>query len=217
MSERSTEQLIADLASDAQAAKPLPAPWRRALITLAAIAVVGFVAIVLMADPSTLRARYAGREDMMALEMAAALATGALALTAAFFLAIPGRSRRWMLSPLLPFIAWISLSGMGCYRDLLGGATGAASGDGVDCLIFIVGASLVLGIPVLWLLARARPLEPLPVAAMAGLGVAALAAFLLQFFHPFTVTFLDLGMHLIAVLIVIGAAAMLNRRTLAPA
>jgi hypothetical protein len=69
----------------------------------------------------------------------------------------------------------------------------------------------------LWLLARARPIEPVPVALTAGLGIAALAAFLLQFFHPFAVTFLDLATHLAAVLLVVGAATLFNRRALAPA
>jgi len=49
-------------------------------------------------------------------------------------------------------------------------------------------------------------LAPLPVAAAGGLSVAATAAFTLQFFHPFDVTFMDLAVHLIAVAIVVFAA-----------
>ena len=36
--------------------------------------------------------------------------------------------------------------------------------------------------------------------------VAALAAFLLQFFHPFDVTFMDLSVHLVAVGIVVAVS-----------
>jgi apolipoprotein N-acyltransferase len=82
---------------------------------------------------------------------------------------------------------------------------------------FIVGSSLLLGVPLTWLLSRARPIEPLPVALLGGLGAAALGAFTLQFFHPFAVTFIDLSFHLVAIAIVVGLAAMLNQRTLSPA
>ena len=71
--------------------------------------------------------------------------------------------------------------------------------------------------PLLWLLSRARPIDPAPVALLGGLGAAALAAFLLQFFHPFQVTFIDLAFHLLAVTIVIGGAALVRRRALRPA
>jgi uncharacterized membrane protein len=52
---------------------------------------------------------------------------------------------------------------------------------------------------------------------LGGLGTAALAAFILQFFHPFAVTFVDLAFHLMAIAIVVSAAALLKRRTLSPA
>jgi len=39
----------------------------------------------------------------------------------------------------------------------------------------------------------------------------------LQFFHPFAVTFIDLAVHLFAILIVVGAVGLLNRRALDPA
>jgi hypothetical protein len=74
-----------------------------------------------------------------------------------------------------------------------------------------------LGAPLLWRLSRASPIEPLPVALLGGLGAAALAAFLLQFFHPFAVTFIDLAVHLVSIGLVVGVAALLRRRTLSPA
>jgi hypothetical protein len=58
------------------------------------------------------------------------------------------------------------------------------------------------------MLRRAYPIAPLPVAALGTLGVAASAATLLQFFHPFDITVLDLGFHLAAVgfIVFLGAA-----------
>ncbi len=54
-------------------------------------------------------------------------------------------------------------------------------------------------------------------ALLGGLGVAAVSAITLQFFHPFAVTFLDLGMHFLAILIVVGIVGLFHRRMLAPA
>jgi hypothetical protein len=150
--------------------------------------------------------------------MAAMLTTGVLAVTAAFFLAVPGRSRFWILLPLPPFSAWLLLSGLGCYEQLLrSGASGWELGESFHCLLFIVGTSILIGGPVAWRLSKARPIHPLPVAVAAGLGTAAFGAFLLQFFHPFAVTFLDLALHLTGILLVIGGAALFKNRALRPA
>jgi hypothetical protein len=109
-------------------------------------ALLSGVSIYLLSDVQMLLARHAGREELMALEMAAMLATGILAVVGAFFVAIPGRSRRWLLAPLAPFAAWLLLSGAGCYRELLhNGRSGLAVGHSVDCLIFIVTVSVVIG------------------------------------------------------------------------
>jgi hypothetical protein len=74
--------------------------------------------------------------------------------------------------------------------------------------MFILSISVPLSVGLLVFLNRARPLSPLKTAAMGALGVAALAAAALQFFHPFDVTFLDLGVHLgTIVLVVLGVSA----------
>ena len=69
----------------------------------------------------------------------------------------------------------------------------------------------------MWFLGRARSIAPLPVALLGGLGAAALAALLLQFFHPFGLTAIDLPIHFAAVLALVGLSALARRRTLAPA
>lgn len=218
MSEQATEALIETLAAEARPVRVLAPPLKRALALLGLAAVAGAAAIMLMGDMDGLADRYAGRESMMWLEMAAMLTTGLIAVTGAFFMAVPGRSRRWLLAPLPPLLIWIALSGMGCWRVLEQDGVGdLAFGHGMDCLVFILGTSLAVGPILVWRLSRARPIEPLPVALLAGLGTASLSAFLLSFFHPFAVTFVDLGVHLVAVALVVGALAALNRRALAPA
>ena len=218
MNERGTERLVEALAAEARPVTPLAPPLRRGLTTLAGLALAGALLVLLAGDVAVLRARYAGREWLMQAEMGAMLATAALAVTGAFFLSVPGRSRLWLVAPIPPFLAWLSLSGLGCYQDLLRlGPEGWGWGHGRGCLIFILAASLAIGLPLLWRLSRAHPVDPLPVALLGGLGAAALSAFLLQFFHPVGLTVIDLGVHVGAVLLVIGAAALARRRALAPA
>jgi len=61
-------------------------------------------------------------------------------------------------------------------------------------------------------LAMARLIDRTPdkaaVAGAGGLGVAALAAFFLQSFHPFDVTFMDLSVHMVAVCIVVAVSTL---------
>ena len=218
MNERSTDALVTALAAEARPVKPLAPPLRRAAMTLAPVALAGGVLVLAAGDVRGMLARYSGREAMMVVEMGAMLATALLAVTGAFLLSVPGRSRRWLIVPLPTFMLWVGTSGLGCYQDLLRrGPAGWGVGDGRDCLIFIVAASLPIGGLMLWRLSRARPIDPLPVALLGGLGAAALSAFLLQFFHPFELTVLDLGAHFAAVAFVVAIAALLRRRALAPA
>jgi hypothetical protein len=53
------------------------------------------------------------------------------------------------------------------------------------------------------------------VAALGTLGVAATSAFILQFFHPFDVTAIDLALHLAAVALVILVGTAWRRKLLA--
>ncbi|HVM36840.1 MAG TPA: NrsF family protein [Sphingomicrobium sp.] len=212
------DALIDALASDAQPVRPLRSPLKRALSWLIAVAALSGALIPAVADVGQLAARYSGREALMVVELSAMLATASLAILGAFFIAIPGRSRRWLLAPVAPFLAWLLLAGAGCFQLFAStGSTGGGVADSLDCLFFILLASLLLGAPLIWLLARARPLEPLPVALLGGLGTAALAAFMLQFFHPFAVTFVDLAVHVLAIALVVAASALLNRRALSAA
>lgn len=217
MSRVPIETLIASLAASAPPVRPLAPPLWRGLGALALFAVVGAGLILLFGDARGLALRYSGRELLMMLEMGAMLLTGVLAVLGAFFVSIPGRSQRWLFAPLPSFALWIGLSGLGCYQDLLRtGPGGWALGHSMDCLTFLLGTAVLVGLPLFWWLSRARPVNPLPVAAIGGLGAAALAAFLLQFFHPFALTVVDLAVHFLAVLLIVTVTTLSRRRTLAP-
>ncbi|MCY7398144.1 MAG: NrsF family protein [Sphingomonas bacterium] len=218
MTVRQTDALIDALSAAASPVERLAPPLTRALGALAGLALVGLIAILLMSNGDPLAMRGAGGEKQAGLELAAALLAGVLAVVAAFYVAIPGRSRAWLVVPLPALALWMGLSGLGCWRDLARyGSSGWDLGHSMDCFAFIIVASLVLGLPLAWRLSRAAPINPLPVALLGSLGIAALSAFLLQFFHPFAVTFLDLAVHLVAVGVVILLASLTRRPMLRPA
>lgn len=205
-----TSKLIDTLAADATPVRRLKPPLVRAGLWLLGVLVLGVVAILLFSNLAVFSER--ARDPKLMLELAGTLATGIAAVIAAFFLSLPDRSRGWALLPLPPLALWLASSGYACYRNWLHyGGNGWVIGESASCFAFILGFSLPLGLALFVFLRRARPLSPLPVAVVGGLGVAALAAFLLQFFHPFDVTVMDLGLHLAAVGLVMGAAAFAGR------
>jgi hypothetical protein len=203
---KSTEQLIADLSGGLTAVRPLRPPIVRALQWLAVAALLA-AALVLMiqSEPAAARLRHA--DPRLALELAATLITGIVSIIAAFHLAIPGRAGRWALAPLPSLLVWLACSGIGCLQYGFGTAN-------YDCFVFVVALSVPLALLLLWFLRRARPIAPLPVALIGGLGVAAVGAFVLQFVHPFDVTVLDLVVHAAAVAVVLIAFATAGRRVL---
>ncbi len=85
-------------------------------------------------------------------------------------------------------------------------------GESAACFAWIVGVSIPLGLGLLFVVRRAKPLNPAAPTVMGALGVAGIAAFVLQFFHPFDVTFMDLGLHVVAVALVITVATSFSQR-----
>jgi Negative regulator of sigma F len=125
------------------------------------------------------------------------------AVVAAFYLSLPDRGRFWVLLPIPPLMLWLASSGYGCYQNWIAyGPVGWRLGRSSDCFVFIIGMSIPVAVALYLVLRRALPLDPLRVMAVGGLGVAALAAATLQFYHPFDVTVVDLTVHVTAVLIV---------------
>ncbi len=212
-----TDRLIERLAWEAEPVRRLQPPLRRAAIWLAVVTAALAAAIFAFADLDVFARRAA--DEKMTLELVGTVLTGVLAIIAAFELSLPDRARSWALLPLPGLALWIASSGYSCWRHWLTyGPDGWEIGESWNCFRFILGASLPLAASLIFLLRRARPLTPLPCALMGGLGVAAIAAFALQFFHPFDVTFMDLAVHLVAVAIVIaavGAAERASERRLA--
>lgn len=205
-----TERLIDRLVAEAEPVRRLRPPALRALLWLLVIAALSALAILLFADLDTFARRAA--DPKLRLELIGTALTGIAAVVAAFELSLPDRASGWALLPIPPLVLWIASSGYSCYRHwIVFGPGGWEIGESTHCFRFILAVSVPLGVSLLVLLRRARPLAPVKVAAVGGLGVAAIAAFLLQFFHPFDVTFMDLAIHAAAVGIVVGTVSIGGR------
>jgi len=211
---RQTDNVIESLAAQLQPVRRLHSPLLRALLWLVVVGAVGGVLIARTAGAGIFLQRIAIAR--VAVENFATAATAICAIIAAFELSVPGRSPRWALLPVLPLSVWLGVSTLGCLQNgfSLHHADGLA-GESPHCFAFIAAASVPLAIALFWMLRRARPIAPLPVAALGTLGVAATAAFMLQFFHPFDITVIDLALHLAAIGLVIAIGTTWRRSLLA--
>lgn len=214
MTKSQTENLIESLAANASPVKPLSPPLQRAVLWVAGFSAVMIAAIWLSGNFAESAARFT--DITVRFEFAGALLTGLTALIAAFFVSLPDRSKLWLLFPVLPLGFWLLGSGYGCYLHLIEYGRGSwALGNSWNCIGFILGISLPSSIALYLALRRSTPLDPIAPLMVGGLGVAGLAAAALQFFHPFQITFLDLGAHVFAVAFVIAALTLFGRRRLA--
>ena len=204
-----TAQLIDELAAAARPVRRLRPPGWRAALWLIGFVALAAVLISALHAWSVPGAR--AQAGLMAAMVGAAL-TGAAAVLAAFNLALPDRSRWWMLAPLPGLALWLGASGVGCYHSwlLVGPQQSLALGESAHCFLFILGVSVPVSLALYLPLRRALPLYPLSVLLTGALGVAALTAVMLQFFHPFDITVMDLAAHLAAVLVAVGIAALLG-------
>jgi hypothetical protein len=206
-----TDDLIAELAAAAAPVRRLAPPMLRAAIWLGVVTAIFGLLILKLSNLPVFAHR--ASDPRMALELLATLGTGVAGVIAAFHLSVPDRPRAWALLPLPFALLWMGLSGLGCYASWAQqAANGWRLGESSQCFVFL----LVVGVPLAGGLVlsvrRARPLQPRLTATVGAVGAAALSAFVLQFFHPFDMTLLDLGAHLAALAILIALVAASNRR-----
>lgn len=208
------DRLIQGLAADLTPVRRLPAPALRALGWLGAVVAIA-VALAVFADLHAMWARITMAPDMW-LAVIGSIATAVLASIAAFELSLPDARRDWAWLPLPGVLLWIGASGFGCLRAwVLPDTHVAVMNESRDCLVFIIALSVPLSALMLLMLRRACPLQPGLTAAMGGLAVAAAAATLLNFFHPFDAAATDLAVHAFAVGLVVAANRLLGGRIFA--
>ncbi len=198
------DRLIRGLAADLKPVRRLPPPVLRAAAWLAAVVAIA-IALAAFANLDAVWQRISAAPDLWLAVLGSTL-TAILAAIAAFELSLPDAPRAWAALPLPAALLWVAASGLGCLRVWIVPQTHVASlAEARDCLIFIVSLSVPLSALLLWMLRRACPLQPGLTAAVGGLAVAAAAATLLNFFHPYDAAATDLSVHAVAVALVIAA------------
>ena len=208
-----TANLISALVADAPPVRRLRPPLVRAALWLGLAAVV-FVLLGMLLGHAPDEAGNSGLAARIGL--AASLLTGVLAAIAAVHVALPDRSPAWALLPLPSFVVWFAAVGYGCLTDWVGvGPGGLMWGMTAQCVAMAAVVGLPLGLAMLSMLRRARPLRPGLAAATAGLAVAALSATAHTLFHGADASVIVLILNLGPVALIAGLGVGLRSRTLA--
>lgn len=206
----SHEEMIGRLVGDLRPVRRTRPPLVDALLWTLAVAAFALV-FMPRVNFDALAARLTAAPDMW-LALAGSLVTMVLATIAAFILGLPDRDPRWALAPLPGLALWLGASGLGCLRAGLEAFGPIPTHEIIDCFAFIVGFSVLLSGLMLLLRRRAYSLRPTLNAAIAGLAASAAAASLLTLVHPFDATVVDLGVHFIAVGVVVVSNGIASRR-----
>lgn len=203
------DRLMSDLVADLRPVRRIGSPWLRASAWLAFVVIIASV-LAYYANMPAIRHRLITAPDMWMAVLGSTL-TAVLAAFATFQLGLPDRSPWWGFLPLPGLALWIGASGMGCARSwLVPGTTEISMTETGHCMMFIIALSVPLSVAIFVMLRRGYSLYPTLTGGMAGLAVAAAAATLLNFFHPFDAALDDLLVHATAVLLVVGANRMLG-------
>ncbi|MFM0176635.1 DUF1109 domain-containing protein [Paraburkholderia sediminicola] len=182
-----TSDLIDVLVADATPVRRLRPPVARAACWLLfAAAVMLFVGIA-----HGVRADLVVKlhQPLFATGVAAAVATGILAATAAFVASVPGRSRLWLLLPAPAFLTWVTTIGYGCLTNWVTiGPEGMSVGETARCFATLVLVGTPLSLAMLIMLRHVARLSPGPVTMAGSLAVAAITAVALSILHPLDAT-----------------------------
>jgi hypothetical protein len=214
MTANSHDELIRGLAAELQPVRRLPPPLFRALAWLAVLVALT-IALAAFANLDAVWQRISAAPDLWLAVIGSTL-TAVLAAVAAFELSLPDAPRAWALLPLPAALLWVGASGFGCLRVWIAPQSHVAvMSEARDCLMFIVFLSVPLSVLLLLMLRRAYPLYPGLTATIGGLSVAAAAATLLNFFHPYDAAATDLVVHAVAVALVVVANRLFGGRIFA--
>lgn len=203
-------QLIDLLSTELAPVKRLRPPFVRALTWLLAVGL--FLGIVVWVNGTRPDLGVQMQKIRFIAETAAILLTGIIAAFAAFTAAIPGAPRWTVLAPLPPLLLWLALLGQGCMDDI---ASGRFSWFiSTHCLVQIGWTGIVSGLPMLLMLRRAAPLHRLPLAVLAGLASASLAAFAMSLYHGYDTSIVVLISHGLILSILVTGFGLIGQVTL---
>lgn len=207
------DDLIGDLGADLRPVRRLYPPLVRAAAWLGLVAATALV-LASFADLPSIAYRLRYVPDMW-LAVLGSMLTTVLGAVAAFELSFPDRKLTWALLPLPGLILWIAGTGTGCLRAwVIPDIHPATILEAKVCFTFIVTLSIPLSVVMVLMIRRACPLRPNLTAATGGLAVAAAAATLLNFFHPYDAGATDIAVHIVAIALVIGLNRLFGGRLL---
>jgi hypothetical protein len=199
---RPIDTLIAELGADLRPVRRLMGPLARAGLWLAVVAAAA-AALASVADLRAIADRLSSVPDMWT-AVIGSVATMLLAAVATFELSLPDRHPAWAVLPLPALALWIMGTGLGCLRHgAIPDLHAASMRESGSCFTFIVVLSIPLSVLTVLMIRRACPLRPNLTAATGGLAVAAAAATLLNFFHPYDAGAIDMAVHAAAVALVV--------------
>jgi hypothetical protein len=216
-----TDDLILELARDANPVRRLPPPGRRAALWLALA--LPYAAFVIALSGSAPGLGQMAQNTRFLVEQAATLATAVTAAVAAFSLLVPGRSRRLAWLPLFPLAVWLLTLGQGCLADWRRlGPEGLSLRIDWDCFVPMFWIGLLPTVAMVVMLRRGAPLAPRQTMTLGALAIAALTNFALQLFHVGDVSIMVLVWHfgsavLFSALVGWLGAGLLSWRRLQPA
>lgn len=182
-----TSDLIDVLVADAAPVRRLRPPAARAACWLLFAAVV----MLFVGIAHGVRADLAVKlhQPLFTIGVAAAMATGILAATAAFLASVPGTSRHWLLLPAPASLAWVATIGYGCLTNWVTiGPEGMSLGETARCFATLVLVGTPLSLVMLIMLRHVARLSPAPVTMVGSLAVAAMTAVALSILHPLDAT-----------------------------
>ena len=207
------DHFIQQLAERAQPVARLLAPWRRTVLWLAASLL--YVSIVVAAYLWAAGGTPASIEPRLVLELATILATAVTAAIAAFSSVVPGRDRRFLLLPLIPFSVWLATLGQSCLQDwqMLGMAGLQVRADW-DCAVPALIVSALPAGTMLLMLRRGAPLVPAVSLALGVLATGAVANLGLRIFHAGDLSIQILVWHAGGAVVVAMIASLAGRQLL---
>ena len=206
-----TDDPVTSLSQGLAPVRRVPPPLVGALGWLSLALVVVGVGVALSGLRHDLEQRLMLMHEQV--NLVAALATGAAAAIAAFHLALPDRSERWLLLPLPFAVFWLSGLGWGCLTDFVERGW-PALGLSMGCMRFIIGFGVPLTIAMLWMTRHAALIRPGPVAGLAGLSAAAIASVGLSLVHHLDAAAMVLIWHGGSVVLVMLVARVVGARTM---
>lgn len=211
-----TEDLVAQLTSQARPVRRMAPPTVQALTWLAGAVLVLAVGVALGGVRPDLSDRMNLAHDVG--QWTASVVLGVTSAFAAAMLARPDRSLRWAWLPVPAAVAWLSTLGMGCLDDSIRmGEHAFRMHESWSCLWFVTGFGLPLTAGLLLLLSHAGPVRPGPVLVTGALASCGLCSAALSLTHDLDAALMVLVWHGAGVVVVGLMVWLFGRNLLQPA